>query len=460
MRFSCEQPIAYTETFLRTWSISVSFLKISFPSQKGELASCADNQRRAEDRGLDGRHGGRSGPDGGPRPRTCGRMPCPCVPSSLRQSSSSGRVWRTPTTPRIRPRRNDRSDGCDAGKRLHPSPRRRGRRHLLPIPRLSPRLIPRPSTRLASPPQQTRRSTGPWGKHGRFDRDPRRGSGPLALPAASIPNSPAEISSGGQSMTMEAARNGALTTNPDLVTLRQGNPLAASPEAVEVARRFPTTLNPTLWIDYRPITLIPQNTFGSGSPAGNRGGGNSGFYHHGQNYFYISYRQPFELANQTAHWHEIAKGCPPPAAMDRHSGRIDRAGADLSAVPGGRLSSREAPRGRAARRLRRPAGRDAQEAARGQSGAGRRRDPGPLGEPGRAAAGPRLRGRSTWPRSRTSAIRSASPIPVSASEPLGEFTLPAYVPPVDEQEDGPTGDRRPPRNHGGTGAGTGGRARW
>ena len=45
---------------------------------------------------------------------------------------------------------------------------------------------------------------------------------------------------------MQAALYGAITSNPDLVTLREGNALAASAEAVEVARNFPTTLNPTL----------------------------------------------------------------------------------------------------------------------------------------------------------------------------------------------------------------------
>ncbi len=42
-----------------------------------------------------------------------------------------------------------------------------------------------------------------------------------------------------------------------------GEPAGASAEAVEVARRFPVTLNPTVWVDYRPITLIPPGTFGT-----------------------------------------------------------------------------------------------------------------------------------------------------------------------------------------------------
>ena len=62
---------------------------------------------------------------------------------------------------------------------------------------------------------------------------------------------------------MQAALYGAITSNPDLVTMREGNALAASAEAVEVARNFPTTLNPTLWLDYRPITLVPNGTFGT-----------------------------------------------------------------------------------------------------------------------------------------------------------------------------------------------------
>ncbi len=74
-----------------------------------------------------------------------------------------------------------------------------------------------------------------------------------------------------RSIALEAALYGALTGNPDLVTLRQGNALAISAEAVEVARNFPTTLNPTLWIDYRPIALIPTGTFGSGTPGGHSG---------------------------------------------------------------------------------------------------------------------------------------------------------------------------------------------
>jgi cobalt-zinc-cadmium efflux system outer membrane protein len=114
---------------------------------------------------------------------------------------------------------------------------------------------------------------------------------------------------------------GALTSNPDLVTLRQGSPIAnaPSPEAVEVARRFPTTLNPTIWIDYRPITLIPPDTFGSTSSAA-RPAGHSGFYHYGQNYILVSYRQPVELGHQTTHRYHIAK-----AALDQQRWTVTQA---------------------------------------------------------------------------------------------------------------------------------------
>src|SRR5262249_13415976 len=83
-------------------------------------------------------------------------------------------------------------------------------------------------------------------------------------------------------------------------TLRNSN--IASPEAVEVARRFPVTLNPTIWIDFRPITLIPPDTFAS-TP--HKPGGP--FYHFGQVWWYLSYRQPIELGHQTTHRYHIAR---------------------------------------------------------------------------------------------------------------------------------------------------------
>ncbi len=130
---------------------------------------------------------------------------------------------------------------------------------------------------------------------------------PLPAPGT-VTSVPATPVAGGQSISLQAALHGALTSNPDLVTLRQGNALAVSAEAVEVARHFPTALNPTVWIDYRPINLIPNGTFGRGAPGGHAGlPGANNFYHYGQNYIYVSLRQPVELGHQTTHRYRIAK---------------------------------------------------------------------------------------------------------------------------------------------------------
>ena len=67
---------------------------------------------------------------------------------------------------------------------------------------------------------------------------------------------------GGPSISLQMALYRTLTSNPDLNLLRLGNPTTPSAESVEVARHFPSTLNPTLWIDYRPMILIPFKPFG------------------------------------------------------------------------------------------------------------------------------------------------------------------------------------------------------
>jgi len=106
---------------------------------------------------------------------------------------------------------------------------------------------------------------------------------------------------GGPSISLQMALYRTLTSNPDLNLLRLGNPTTPSAESVEVARHFPTTLNPTLWIDYRPMTLIPFEAF---TPGATRTGP---FYHWGQQYVYLSLRQPIELGHQTTHRHHIAQ---------------------------------------------------------------------------------------------------------------------------------------------------------
>ena len=128
-----------------------------------------------------------------------------------------------------------------------------------------------------------------------------------AIPAASLPTGPVPGPGaipegfGGQSISLETALYGAVTSNPDLVTLRNSN--VASAEAVEVARRFPTTLNPTLWVDFRPITLIPGNTFVNGAHAAATGPA----YTFGKPFYYLSLRQPVELGHQTTHRYHIAQ---------------------------------------------------------------------------------------------------------------------------------------------------------
>jgi cobalt-zinc-cadmium efflux system outer membrane protein len=116
---------------------------------------------------------------------------------------------------------------------------------------------------------------------------------PLQIPPTSNPVSEPAALSGlpGQSIALGEALYGALTANPDLVALRQNAP--ASLEAVEVARRFPVTLNPTVFLNPRP-GVWERNI---GRPG----------YHGVQGYFNVSLRQPIELGHQTTHRYEIAK---------------------------------------------------------------------------------------------------------------------------------------------------------
>jgi cobalt-zinc-cadmium efflux system outer membrane protein len=126
-----------------------------------------------------------------------------------------------------------------------------------------------------------------------------------ALPDSSLPintpNATAALgTSAGQPLALEAALYGAITSNPDLVALRQGN--AASAEAVEVARRFPVTLNPTLWVDIRPLVYerAPRVSFPNGSSIPPKLDQKDAL-------MYFSLRQPIELGNQTTHRFHIAK---------------------------------------------------------------------------------------------------------------------------------------------------------
>ena len=103
-----------------------------------------------------------------------------------------------------------------------------------------------------------------------------------------------------RSLSLEAALYGAITSNPDLVSLRQGT--VATAEAVEVARRFPTSLNPTLWVDVRPLVYerMPGVTLGNGGHIPAK-------LNQKDALMYFSLRQPIELGHQTTHRYHIAQ---------------------------------------------------------------------------------------------------------------------------------------------------------
>ena len=108
----------------------------------------------------------------------------------------------------------------------------------------------------------------------------------------------------GPSITLAMALYTTWNCNHDLNILRLGNPTTPSAESVEVARHFPITLNPTLWMDYRPMILIPFEPFGGPGVGATRTGP---YYHWGQQYIYLSLRQPIELGHQTTHRYHIAQ---------------------------------------------------------------------------------------------------------------------------------------------------------
>jgi cobalt-zinc-cadmium efflux system outer membrane protein len=123
---------------------------------------------------------------------------------------------------------------------------------------------------------------------------------PNAMPPLPPTIIPAAPNIGSQSISMETALYGTLTSNPDLIALRQGN--VASAEAVEVARRFPTTLNPTLWVDIRPLVYerVPPTHLGNGGVIPQKLDQKDAL-------MYFSLRQPVELGHQTRYRHAIAK---------------------------------------------------------------------------------------------------------------------------------------------------------
>jgi len=259
------------------------------------------------------------------------------------------------------------------------------------------------------------------------------------VPGAAPPSPP----SGSLSLSLQQALTGALTSNPDLVALRTGNPALASAEAVEVARHFPVALNPTVFIDYRPITLIPNGTFGTSSPAGSGtgagkppGGSTSkgGFYHNGQGYLLVAIRQPIEFGHQTTHRHEIAK-----AAYGVVRWQIVQA--ELTAlVQTYRFFQTAAYRREKLRVAEQLADfndkllSSLERQLQANTRAGLAADVALAKVEGRATRQLAKAARQDYITALTD-LRNQIGIPESAaeSEPLGEFALPGNIPPVDEQ---------------------------
>jgi len=263
---------------------------------------------------------------------------------------------------------------------------------------------------------------------------------PTDLGAPIIPGAALPVPTGGQSLSLQQALTGALTSNPDLVALRTGNPALASAEAVEVARRFPTTLNPTVFIDYRPITLIPNGTFGNGAPGGGGTPGtgaakpSGGFYHNGQGYLLVALRQPIEFGHQTTHRYGIAK-----AAYGVVQWQIVQA--ELTAlVQTYRFFQTAAYRREKLRVAEQLAGfndnlmRSLERQLQANQRPGLAADFALAKVESRASRQQAKAARQDYITALTD-LRNQIGIPESAaeSEPLGEFALPGNIPPIDEQ---------------------------
>jgi outer membrane protein, heavy metal efflux system len=90
-------------------------------------------------------------------------------------------------------------------------------------------------------------------------------------------------------LTLQAALEWTLSCNPDLVALRQN--LNVSADALEVARQFPTSLNPTVSVDVRPW-VFERNT--------------SGNVERIPDAISLSWMQPIEFGHRTAYRTSIA----------------------------------------------------------------------------------------------------------------------------------------------------------
>ena len=265
---------------------------------------------------------------------------------------------------------------------------------------------------------------------------PNPGLPPAAAIPGNMPASGAAAETAGQPLSLQAALYGAITSNPDLGTLRQGTANGPSPEAVEVARRFPVALNPTVFIDYRPITLVPNGTFANspvtGSGAGAANGGHHGYYHNGQQYIVASLRQPIELGHQTTHRYNIAR-----AALDQQRWTILQA--ELTTL----VQTYRFFQTAAYRREKYRLARELAEFNDRTLAALQRRQEANQAQPADVTLA-RVESRATRQQIRAARqdyltaltdLRNTVGIPATsaAAEPLGEFTLPPYIPTIDEQ---------------------------
>lgn len=359
------------------------------------------------------------GPQGPTQPRIRAATPASSVSNAARQGTAPG--IRRDASPRTSPRLAGSQPGPGAvpGRIARTSPTRR------PTTARASRAA-RPV--VAGRDENVRRTQA-----SSMDAPVQFGT-PIA-PVAPVPTA-ASSDIGAQSLTLQAALYGALTSNPDLIVLRQGGTQtnAPSPEAVEVARRFPTALNPTLWVDYRPITLIPPNTFGNGlaGTRGPHGHNHGGYYHYGQQLLYLSLRQPVELGHQTTHRYHIAQ-----AAYEQQQWNVFQA--ELTALVQTYRFFQTAAYNREKVRV-------SNELAdfndrliealqnRLKTGQGTAADI-MLARVEARAARQQIKAAEQAYRTALTDLRNQIGIPETAgtAEPFGEFSLPPYIPPVDEE---------------------------
>ena len=185
--------------------------------------------------------------------------------------------------------------------------------------------------------------------------------------------------------------------------------------------------------------------FRDSEPGGRTISHNHGFYHYGQNYIYISLRQPIELGHQTTHRYHIAE-----AAFDQQKWVVVQA--ELTALVQTYRFFQTAAYRREKYRLSREL---ADFNDRLSESLQKRMEANQVLAADVALA--RVESRATRQLVKAARqdyltaltdLRNQIGIPEQAGavEPLGEFTLPPYIPPVDEQSHDPGGAAEPPRH--------------